>query len=379
MIVGIDCSRTRSGGGIEHIVNFIKNFDPTTLGIKKIHLWVFNEILDLLPKRSWLFVHTSTHINGNLFRQIFWQKFILPKLALNLDCSIFLNTDASTFLSFSPSVTMSRDALSFEPGEMQRYFPSIKYLRLLVIKYVQISSLKYSQGTIFLTNYHKNLIERYTGKLINSTVIPHGINKNFNGIAKQKFVKNKILNIIYVSNIALYKHQWNVVSALNTISDKLNTKINLILVGSSDNGKAQKLLNYAISSKSKNLNVTSLGHLNEKQIIENIKKSNIFVFASSCETISNTLIQGMASGLPIACSNRGPLPEVLGNNEFFFDPENVKSIENAIIKLIKNKDLRIKSIKNSRKRAKKYNWNMCAKSTYLHLIETKKKFENANI
>lgn len=377
MIIGIDCSRTRSGGGIEHIVNFLYSFNPTKLGITKIHLWAFKEILDKLPKRNWLIIHTSSYINGNIFKQIFWQRFILPRVGKKLNCSIFLNTDASTFLPFSPSVTMSRDALSFEHQEMQRYFPTLKYLRLLIIKYVQIISLKYSQGTIFLTKYHKKLLENYTGKLTNSKIIPHGVNRKFIDIGKEKLLKNKKVKILYVSNIALYKHQWNVVYALSSISKKTCIEIDLILAGASDNGKAQRLLDNAISKKSEFLKVILLGHLNEVQMINNIKKSNMFVFASSCETISNTLIQGMASGLPIACSNRGPLPEVLGKDCIFFDPENIVSIEKAIMRLIDDKTLRLDLAKKLKYRSKKFNWETSAKSTYVHLIDTYKEFKNA--
>ena len=33
----------------------------------------------------------------------------------------------------------------------------------------------------------------------------------------------------------------------------------------------------------------------------------------------NTLVEAMASGLPIACSDRGPMPEVLGDGGVLFD------------------------------------------------------------
>ena len=42
-----------------------------------------------------------------------------------------------------------------------------------------------------------------------------------------------------------------------------------------------------------------------------LSKANLFIFASSCENMPNTLLEGMASGLPIACSDRGPMPETL--------------------------------------------------------------------
>lgn len=38
-------------------------------------------------------------------------------------------------------------------------------------------------------------------------------------------------------------------------------------------------------------------------------QADAFVFASSCENLPIILLEAMASGLPIACSNRGPMPE----------------------------------------------------------------------
>ena len=62
--------------------------------------------------------------------------------------------------------------------------------------------------------------------------------------------------------------------------------------------------------------------------------ADIFVFASSCENMPNTLIEAMAAGLPIACSNRGPMPEVLQDAGVYFDPEVPSSIAEAIENLL---------------------------------------------
>jgi glycosyltransferase involved in cell wall biosynthesis len=44
----------------------------------------------------------------------------------------------------------------------------------------------------------------------------------------------------------------------------------------------------------------------------------------------NILLEAMAAGLPIACSNRGPMPEVLGTAGLYFNPENPAEIACAI-------------------------------------------------
>jgi len=45
---------------------------------------------------------------------------------------------------------------------------------------------------------------------------------------------------------------------------------------------------------------------------------------------ANILVEAMASGLPIACSNRGPMPEVLGDAGVYFDPEDPHDIARAL-------------------------------------------------
>ncbi len=54
----------------------------------------------------------------------------------------------------------------------------------------------------------------------------------------------------------------------------------------------------------------------------------------------NILLENMAAGLPIACSNRGPMPEVLGDAGVYFDPESVDDIAHAVAKLIHSPFLR---------------------------------------
>jgi glycosyltransferase involved in cell wall biosynthesis len=83
----------------------------------------------------------------------------------------------------------------------------------------------------------------------------------------------------------------------------------------------------------------------------------------------NTLIEGMASGLPIACSNRGPMPEVLEDGGIYFDPENSASIAEAIEKIITDKELRITIAKRAKQLSEQYLWESCADATFAYLYQ----------
>jgi glycosyltransferase involved in cell wall biosynthesis len=89
-------------------------------------------------------------------------------------------------------------------------------------------------------------------------------------------------------------------------------------------------------------------------------QADLFVFASSSENLPNILLKGMASGLPIACSNLGPMPEVLGNAGVYFDPENPEDIARALKELIDSHELRARLAQSSFKRVQAYSWSICA-------------------
>ena len=76
--------------------------------------------------------------------------------------------------------------------------------------------------------------------------------------------------------------------------------------------------------------ITYKGTVPHEQLNAHYAAANLCVFASSCENMPNILLEGMASGLPIACSNRGPMSEILGDAGLYFDPEVVDSIAEAI-------------------------------------------------
>ena len=51
-VVGIDASRNRSGGAKAHLIGIISECDPKKHGIKTIHVWAFESLLDQLHRSN---------------------------------------------------------------------------------------------------------------------------------------------------------------------------------------------------------------------------------------------------------------------------------------------------------------------------------------
>ena len=92
------------------------------------------------------------------------------------------------------------------------------------------------------------------------------------------------------------------------------------------------------------------------------------MFASSCENMPIILLEGMASGLPIACSHRGPMPEVLCGAGVYFDPENADEIAATLRQLIDDPELRRRCAEGAFAKAQAYySWERCARETFTFL------------
>lgn len=371
IVLGVDASRNRSGGGIAHAVGILTGSNPADHGIDKVHLWAFQELADAVPDFPWLEKHSPAVLKKSLPHQVWWQYKHLPAEARALGCDIMFNTDAGSVCPFDPGVTLSQDMLSFEPGEMWRFGLSRGLIRLILLRYIQIYSLSRGDAAMFLTEYARDTIQKLCKPFEKSVVIPHGIGDEFRQDAPANpwpSEGDRPIRALYVSNAAPYKHQWHVVAAIAKVRDA-GHDVTLQLVGGGE-GPAQERLERAMREHDPNGEFVEQTHfVKHSEVPSVLASADFFVFASSCENMPITLLEAMASALPIACSDRGPMPEVLQDVGAYFDPEDPDSIAAAIKRIIEDPSAREEMRSRSRAIADQYTWSRCSNETLDFLYE----------
>ena len=371
MILGIDASRNRSGGAIANIIGVLGEGDPPAHGFREVHLWGYKKLLGLIPDAPWLIKHAPSELEASLYRQVWWQYRHLPREARRVKCDVLYSTDASTVCRFRPLVVMSQDMLSYEPGVIEYFGFTLARLRLIAILVLQNRAMRYADGVIFLTQYAARIIQQKTGGLGRTAIIPHGIDQTFKvNHTHQTWsqLERFPIRCLYVSNIAMYKHQWHVIRAISKLREK-GYNISLTLAGGGA-GKALGLVESELARSDPNGHfVVSLGPVRHEYLPMVLREADIFIFASSCENLPVTLLEGMAAGLPIACSNRGPMTEVLKDGGVYFDPEDWESISDAIEQIILDENLRNFAAERAKELSGPYSWNKCASET-LEFLKT---------
>lgn len=371
IILGVDASRNRSGGAIAHIKGIVDGADPRPHGIQQVHLFGHEGLLSQLSDHPWLTKHYVPATKGSILLQLFWQRYKLPKIARKLNINAMFNTTASSVCPLQPSVSLSQDLLSFEPGEIQRYrWPSRARVRLEILKVLQLARLKRSTVAVFLTQHAAKVIGSQT-VLKDIEIIPHGIDQRFSSAVRTETVEElkDPVHILYVSNAAPYKHQWHVVEGVAQARKRTGRDIKLRLVGGGEGLAQARLMQGITQHDPQGVFVMQIPFVPNDQIVSELQAADLFVFASSCENMPVTLLEAMAVGVPIASSDRGPMPEVLGAINPYFDPERPSTIADAIEHLLSDQNLRAAATRAAIEKAREFTWERSSTRTWKLLAD----------
>ncbi|MFL5854129.1 MAG: glycosyltransferase family 4 protein [Solirubrobacteraceae bacterium] len=109
--------------------------------------------------------------------------------------------------------------------------------------------------------------------------------------------------------------------------------------------------------------VRFLGWVDDAEMEWLYAAATAFVFPSLAEGFGLPVLEAMARGLPVACSNRPPLTEVAADAALTFDPGSPRAIADAVVRLLGDRSLRERLRARGTARAAAFNWSVTAERT----------------
>ena len=359
----------RAGGGLIHLVNLLRAGTPCAHGFSKVVVWAGNATLSRIEAQDWLVKSHQHLLDKSLLYRIFWQRAHLVALARSAGCDVLFVPGGSYSGSFSPAVTMSQNLLPFEWKELWRYGFSSTTFRLLVLRWAQTRTFRKADGVIFLTEFARDVVTHVVRKTRGETkIIPHGAEVGPAGLTRKQlrlseYSTEQPFRLLYVSIVDLYKHQWHVVDAVTKLR-KSGLPVVLDLVGPAYPPALSQLRKTMSRVDPTSVFIRYLGEVSHQDLYKYYAEADAFVFASTCETFGQVLLEAMSAGLPIACSNRYPMREIVSDAGIYFDPEDANDIARSLTELIDSPELRETLAKASTARVKMFSWERCASETF---------------
>ncbi|MGB3316087.1 MAG: glycosyltransferase family 1 protein [Albidovulum sp.] len=109
--------------------------------------------------------------------------------------------------------------------------------------------------------------------------------------------------------------------------------------------------------------ISFTGEIDDGEMAELLAGAEALVLPSLWEGFGLPAVEAMACGTPVLASDRGSLPEVVGDGGLLFDPENTSEIAKAAIRLLTEPGLRQSISEKALNQAAGFTWNKGAELT----------------
>jgi len=343
---------SKSGGGVTYLANMLG-----LLAADKdveIHLCIHESQRDLIDHDSGVYVHQLRFKEG-FWRLLLREQIVVPKLARRISVDVTFSPANYGPVFAGNSVILLRNALSV--AFVERRFG--KWLYWVLLSLATVISMAFAKKIITVSEYAKRSAG---GGLLNIfkhrfSIIPHGISNRFHATDEKR--ENFLLA---VSDLYVQKNLKNLILAIARLKKK-NPAILLKIAGRAIDGDYAAELVHLVKIHDLESNVEFMGHVPPENLVRLYQKCCLFVFPSSIETFGNPLVEAMASGAAVVCSNVAAMPEVVGDAARFFNPQSVEDMTRAISEVVDNDDLRRQMSARSIRQSKRYSWEKTAQET----------------
>lgn len=353
----VNALHAKTGGGI----TYIRNMVPLLARVPDVDLHVcIHETQDgLLPSDlEGVTIHRMGFLTG-FWRLLFREQTDLPGLAKQIRAEVVFSPANYGPLFVPRSVILLRNALSVALVERRLG----KLLYWAAVYFGTALSLLRCRQAITVSDYALRSLgwPLSSWALPKVTVVPHGASRLFTQegglteVAREPF-------LLSVSDIYVQKNLRNLVLAFERIAAR-KPDLALRVAGRPVDAPYFESIRNLVREKGLENRVQFLGHRSPQELLDLYQRCSLFVFPSVVETFGNPLVEAMACGTPIACSDTSAMPEVVGDSAAYFNPADIEDMANTIEMLLNDSEMRQRLGEQARERVKRYSWNRTAEQT----------------
>lgn len=356
MLVLVNGIHAKTGGGVTYLRDLLPEL--ASLPDVELALVLHKDQFDLFyPVDERIRVVVLRFPSGTI-RSLVWEQLSIPILARSIDADVVFSPANFGPLLARRHVILLRNAVSV--FNIVRGFRKKAYWAILTA--ATYFSLMAAKRSIAVSGYAKSLFTISPFKRLDRKihVVPHGTRRFAPTVVPAGARRPRFL--FAVSDIYVQKNYHTLLHAFADLLPRFSD-LHLAIAG--------KVLDHDYMDELRTLcarldieqHVEFLGHVGVDRLCELYRECQVFVFPSLIETFGNPLVEAMAQGAPIACSNVAAMPEVIGDAGLMFDPSNAKDMARQIETLLADDALRDRLGRAAFDRSRGFTWAQTAQST----------------
>jgi glycosyltransferase involved in cell wall biosynthesis len=148
-----------------------------------------------------------------------------------------------------------------------------------------------------------------------------------------------------------------VVKAFALLPEELQKKHPLLIIGGEWQGRSLEHLQ-------QNQYIHTLGFVSDEALAVLYKQAIVFIFASKYEGFGFTVLEAMASKVPVLSANSSSLQEIVRDNAIMFDPNDSAELASKIANLLTDQEFRNEAIKKGQEIVRNFSWENSSTQLY---------------
>lgn len=346
-------------------------------GITTYSLEILRRITAMHPEHSFLFIqdrpYSQKHLFPNnvswvkLFPSIHpliiypWFEWFVPLVLRRFDADVFLSTDGFTSLSTSvPSVIVIHD-LGFHHHPLDlpvfhRYYYNTLFPRYAKKATVIATVSEFSKRDIVATYAQPPEKIWVTYNAVGEEF--HPLSESEKTRAEQDFAGGHPY-LLHVGLIHPRKNIVRIMEAYDQFRRQTSSDVKLVFAGPKlfKTGKIFQTWNRLLHKD----DVIFTGTVSQEILVQLYGGARALIYASRFEGFGIPVLEAMACGTPVICSNKTSLPEICGEAAFMVDPLSVNDIVQAMHAVVFDDGLWQSLVTKGAKRKADFSWKKTAR------------------
>lgn len=223
---------------------------------------------------------------------------------------------------------------------------------------------------LYISHFSAQVVEPRVGHR-RSRVIPHGVSDAWRTGEPLPEAQREELGVgsryfVYVSGFEPYKHQDKLLDGFRLFRRRTgDDEHRLVLAGPSFGSYGRRIAQRLRDEE----NVVWLGAVEQRSLPALLRGARGLLFASTCETCPNVLLEYLGAGRPVLCSDAPPMPEIGGDAVVYVDALDPEAWGTALAELVEEPESFAALGERARERATRYSWDRTARETFRALSE----------
>jgi glycosyltransferase involved in cell wall biosynthesis len=195
------------------------------------------------------------------------------------------------------------------------------------------------------------------------TAIPLGVDNAFTEKSEadvSRYKEEKNLPDRYILTVGTHEPRKNIATLIRAM---MHTKEKYTLVSIGWSGWLNSEFHQEVRRLNMEERILFLGHVPDDEVALLYSGASLMVYPSLYEGFGLPILEAMACGCPVICSNTSSMPEVAGNAAILVSPKDETGLAEAIDTVMQDREYSKQLIESGHKRAGEFSWDYTAQKT----------------